>query len=412
MTGTHVIPAPYFFLSYARSDPLAGNPEEELDELVETFFFDLKAAVQLHASSDSVDVPGFFDREIPVGADWKQLTVRALSAAQAFVPLYSVAYLTSSWPGREVTCFRKRVMQAGRRNPVRRFVPVLWAPLAGVQDPPGLREALAPGVTDPDYADNGLFGLLKRRSYQESYRAVVNQLAVQIVELAERDPIEPVEPSKVGDIEEAPSEFPADRPLPVFSIEVAAPTAANAPESRDPRCYGESPEQWRPFPGQELALAEYARQLTERFDFDVRVDQVRQATDPGPRRPGIIVIDPAFIAYEAGRAMLKAVARTLPRWVLPLVVVAPDDEPTRKLAAGVLDILIKAKTLPTEWSGHAARDVKSLDDFVSIVPVLVAEAERQYFRYRSSHTHQSRTAGRPRLGQSEGPKGPAAESDP
>lgn len=411
MTEAYNIPAPYFFLSYARSDPLAGNPEENPDELVETFFSDLTDAVQRHASRGGGVVSGFFDQKIPVGSDWKQFIARALSAAQVFVPLYSVGYLTNSWPGRELTCFRNRVTQAGRRNPDRRLVPVLWAPLAGVQDPPGLREAMVPGVTESDYADNGMRALLKLRSYHGSYRAVVNRLAVQIVELAERDPIEPVEPSRVGDIEEAPSEFPASRPLPIFIIEVAAPSAANAPEGPDPLSYGESPEQWRPFSGQKLPLAEYARQLTERFDFDVRVGEVGMTANPAARRPGIIVIDPAFIADEAGRSALGAVARTLPPWVLPLVVVAPDDKATRERAAGVLDILAKAKVLSTERSGQAARGVKSLDDFVSIVPVLVAEAERQYFRYRSSRVPPSRAAGRPRLGQPEWPEAPTAASE-
>ena len=124
------------------------------------------------------------------------------------------------------------------------------------------------------------------------------------------------------------------------------------------------------------------------------------------------MIDPAFIANEAGRAELKAVARTLPRWVLPLVVVAPDDEPTRELAAGVLDILTKAKALPTEWSGQAARGVKSLDDFVSIVPVLVAEAERQYFRYRGSRVPRPERQDAPALGEPRGRTPTAAASDP
>jgi FxsC-like protein len=407
LTKLSSIPAPYFFLSYARSDPLAGNPDEKPDQLVETFFGDLTNAVR--DASGSEGVVGFFDQDIPVGSDWKQFTTRALSAAQVFVPLYSVAYLTNSWPGRELTCFKKRVEQAGRKNPERRFVPVLWAPLAGVQDPPGLREALAHGVTVPDYADNGLRALLKLRSYGDSYRAVLNWLAKRIVEIAERDPIESVEPSKVGDIEKAQSAFPAARPLPVFNIEVIAPTAASSPSGRDPLAYGETAALWRPFPGQKLPLAEYARQLIERFDFDVRVGT---GTSPARQRPGIIVIDPAFIADESGRDMLRAIAGALPRWVLPLVVVASNDERTRELSAGVLDILSKAKALPTERSGQAAHGVESLDDFVSTVPVLVAEAERQYFRSRSSPVASLRPAPLRRLGQPEGPDGPAAGSNP
>jgi FxsC-like protein len=304
----------------------------------------------------------------------------------------------------------------GRENPARRLVPVLWAPLAGVQYPPELREALDSSVTERDYADNGLRALLKLKSYHDLYKVVVDRMGAQIVEIAERDPIEPVEPEIVGDIEKAPSAFPAGRPLPVFSIEIAAPTTADAPapalanalQITDLQTYGDTPEDWRPFPGQELPLAEYARQLIRRFDFEARVEDFGAETDPAGRRPGIIVIDPAFIAEETGQAALQAVADTLPRWVLPLVVVAPDDEPTRNLAARVLDILPKARALATDSLGRASRGVKSLDEFVAIVPVLVAEAERQYFRNRNSRASSPGSLRRPRLGRTEGSDAPPA----
>jgi hypothetical protein len=252
MTVTHDVPVPYFFLSYARSDPLAGNPEENPEKPVETFFADLTDAVRRHAAGGGENVSGFYDQKIPVGSDWKQFITKALSAAQVFVPLYSVGYLTNSWPGRELACFKKRVEVAGRRNPLHRLVPVLWAPLAGVPYPPELRAALDSGATEPDYADNGLRALQKLRSYHHLYQAVVDRMGAQIVEIAERDPIEPVEPATVGDIEKAPSAFPADRRLPVFNIEVAVPAAAGAAPDRDPQAYGEAPEEWRPFSGQKL----------------------------------------------------------------------------------------------------------------------------------------------------------------
>jgi hypothetical protein len=148
------------------------------------------------------------------------------------------------------------------------------------------------------------------------YRTVVDRMGAQIVEIAEQDPIEPVEPEKVGDIEKARSAFAADRRLPVFNIEVVVPTA-DAQESRDQAAYGETPAQWRPFGGQELPLAEYARQ-----------------------------------------------------------------------------------------------GVRSLDEFVSLVPVLVAEAERQYFRHRSSRATVPGSPGRPRLGRAEGPDAGTAAKDP
>jgi FxsC-like protein len=410
MTDPDGVSPLYFFLSYARSDPLVGDPEEDPNELVVTFFADLSAAVRRHASTGAGDV-GFFDQNMPAGSNWKQFITGALSAAQVFVPLYSVGYLSNSWPGRELTCFKKRVEVAGGRDPVGRLVPVLWAPLAGVKYPPELHNALD-SVAEPDYADNGLCALLRLQPYHDSYQEVVDRMGAQIVEIAERDPIEPVEPDKVGDIEKAPSAFPAARPLPVFFVQVAAPTAANAPEDRDPAAYGDSSADWRPFVDQNLSLAEYARQVIERFDFDVRISEIGLTGDLAGRRPGIIVIDPSFIADEAGRTSLAAVAAKLPRWVMPLVVVdKPEDSRTRKLADGVFDVLAKARPLPTEAARRAARGVASLDAFVSIVPVLAGEAGKQYLRDRRSRVLSPTSAPRPRLGRPEGREGPPATQD-
>src|ERR1700722_12752031 len=145
MTVTHDVPVPYFFLSYARSDPLAGNPDENPDEPVETFFSDLTDAVRRHAAGGGANVSGFYDRKVPVGSDWKQFITKALSAAQVFVPLYSVGYLTNSWPGRELACFKKRVEVAGRRNPLHRLGPGGGGPAgrgsvsARIAGGPGLR---------------------------------------------------------------------------------------------------------------------------------------------------------------------------------------------------------------------------------------------------------------------------------
>jgi FxsC-like protein len=256
--------------------------------------------------------------------------------------------------------------------------------------------------------------LWRLQPYHDLYQEVVDRMGAQIVEIAERDPIRPVEPDEVGDIEKAPSAFPAGRPLPVFFIQVAARTAVNAPENRDTPAYGVSSVDWRPFAGQELSLAEYARQVTERFDFDVRISEIDSAGDRAARRPGIIVIDPEFIAGEPGRAALAAVAAKLPRWVLPLVVVdQPKDARTRALAQGVTDILVKAGALPTESARRAAGGVDSLDAFVSIVPVLLAEAGKQYLRHHGRRVvSPSSSPLRPVWGSQKVPMDPAVTQDP
>ena len=71
-------------------------------------------------------------------------------------------------------------------------------------------------------------------------------------------------------------------PLYVFTVETATPSAS-AP---DTRYDDDSSSGWRPFPGQEHPLAEYARQIVERFDFKAEVSEIRSVHDPSTRRPG------------------------------------------------------------------------------------------------------------------------------
>jgi FxsC-like protein len=285
-------------------------------------------------------------------------------------------------PGREWECFRQRMEDMGLPDPQQRFTPVLWTPLRETQHPvAGLEAALALGADMPGYVENGLRALLKIGWYRDSYEAVVNRLAERIVVLAENLPIQPYE---VQDIDEMTSPFSPDSRLAVFSIETAAPTTSTVAAGHDPSGYGEDSADWRPFPRQELPLAEYARQVAERLDFRAEVSGIMAVRDKSVRRPGIILIDPWFVADDNGRSALESAVDELPRWVLPLLVVdQPGDPRTQKLAGQVRDILAAAGALPTDSSRRAAEGVSSLSEFVSIVRVLVAEAEKQYLRYRS-----------------------------
>jgi FxsC-like protein len=385
----------YFFLSYAHSDPLAGYPDANPDKLVGEFFGDLADAVRRQAPPRPGFAPGFYDQEIPVSADWKVSLTWALSTAQVFVPLYSPGYLTKSLPGREWESFRKRMEDIGLPAPQQRFTPVLWTPLGATHAPvAGLDDALALGAGQPGYAEEGLRALLKIGWYRDSYEAVVSRLAKRIVLLAQDFPIQPYE---VQDIDEMTSPFAPDSRLAVFAIETAAPTVNTVAAGHDPSGYGEDSADWRPFPHQELPLAEYARQIAERLDFKAQVSGIKAVRDKTVRRPGIIVIDPWFVADDSGRSALRSAVDGLPRWVLPLLVVdQPGDPRTQKLAGRVREILAAAGALPTDSSRRAAEGVNSLTEFVSTVRVLVAEAEKQYLRYRS---------GRYRAGQVPSPSG-------
>ena len=377
--------SPYFVVSYAHS-PTIGEYR-----LVRTFFDDLELAVRALASARSGPIHGFIDQQIPPDSNWKDSLSRALGTAQVLVPLYSVRYFAKSLPGREWACFYRRVEMAGLADPELRIMPILWTPLLGTRERPELRKALALGADKRGYAENGLRLMLKISSYRKPYEAVVNLLAKEIVVIAEKSPIDP---SEVPDIDEMESAFRPESRLAVFAIETAAPTARAAAL----RGHGESDVEWRPFPQQDLPLAQYAGQVIERFDFQAEVSEIKTVSDQRTRRPGIILIDPWFIADEKGRSALESAVNQLPRWVLPLLILEhPDDSRTRELAGQVREILSAAGALLTDSSRQAAQGVSSLDAFMLIIPKLVAEAERQYLRHRSGRVRSQPSARRPSL---------------
>jgi FxsC-like protein len=390
----------YFYLSYAQSPPLAGKVRADPDHWVRDFHRDLTSAVQSQASPNSGLGPGLFDQEIPPGADWKASLTAALSTAEVFVPLYSPGYFAMSWPGREWACFQQRLLNAGVENPLRRFAPVLWTPLPWELDPPGLREAMKDA--DREYADNGLRTLLRLQLYRPSYERVVGQIAGRVVDLAENFPLGP---SAAPDIDHVPSEFQTEASGAYFAVTVAAPTISDLPQGRSRRGYGDSRVDWRPYPGdQELPLAQHAAQIAEQMDLAVLTTSIEKQGDEQTTRPGVILIDPWFVAAEAGRDSLESYVRGLPRWVLPLLVLdAEPDSRSIQLADLVRGMLSEKPRARVDVAERAVRGVSSLGDFAAVMPVLAAEAERQYLRHGPVQRSVPRAA-RPRL--ADGPSAP------
>lgn len=400
LSGQH---SSYFFLSYAHSPPLAGTLQTNPDQWVRTFFRDLTDLVERQISPGSRLAPGFFDQDIPFSANWKAMLTRALSTAEVFVPLYSPGYFARSWPGREWACFSRRLTDAGYTEPERRLVPVLWIPLHGQQKQPGLQDALALGASEPAYAENGLRALLRLAPYQASYRLILARLAERIVNLAET---EPIGPSPAPDIDEVPSAFHPGAEAAVFVIAVAAPAFADLPGDRDPAGYGNSNLDWRAYPDdQELPLLEYAAQVAEQLDFAVATADIADINEESgePRRlsgdsPGVILIDPWFVADDHGVRALESLIRDLPSWVLPVLVLdSLPDARAANLADRVRAILSGADVVRTETARVAIRGVSSLKEFVSLMPILVAEAERQFLRRGPVQRYTARPGSRPRL---------------
>lgn len=398
----------YFYLSYAQSPPLSDAVQDDPDQWVRNFYDDLTAAVRSHASPGPALRPGVFDKDLPLGSDWKASLTEALSRAEVFVPLYSPRYFAQSWPGREWARFEQRLIDARVDEPLHRFVPVLWTPLPRDIDAPGLSEAIADA--GPEYAENGLRTLLRLRPYRQAYERVVDQLAIRIVDLAENSP---VGPSPVPDIASATSKFKPEAYGTVFAVTMAVPKRPDLPSDRNLTGYGESDLDWKPYPAeQELPLADHAVRIAERMDFAVLVTSIQKEGDQLTSRPGVVLIDPWFVAKKSGLALLRTFVATLPVWVLPLLVLgANQDSRSAKLVEQVRGILQRAvgkRAVSSRGNAlkRAIRGVDSLADFAALMPILVAEAERQYLRH--GPIVRSADRGRPRLA-SDPPAEPVAD---
>jgi FxsC-like protein len=368
----------YFYLSYAQSLPLAGMAEADPDQWVRGFFDDLTDAVQQRASPQSGLGPGLFDKKLPIGSDWKASLTTALSLAEVFVPLYSPGYFARSWPALEWTRFRGRLENAGVKYPLRRFAPVLWTPLSWGQElPADLQEAMADA--EIEYSENGLRTLLRLQPYRPAYNRVIGRLAARIVNLAENFP---VQPSAVPDIDDVPPAFRAEACAAVFAITVAAPRISELPDDFDRAGYGTSGVDWRPYPrDQELPLASYAARIVEQMDFAAMVTSIDKSGDHLASMPGVFLIDPQIAEYPSGLEALESFVRQMPAWVFPLVVLRSElDAHSAKLRDQVRGILREKVGGTYDLAQRAVRGVTSLADFVGLMPILAAEAERRYLR--------------------------------
>lgn len=90
----------------------------------------------------------------------------------------------------------------------------------------------------------------------------------------------------MADTGEINNDYLPEPTLGVFTLEIAAPGGSSA--------------SWRPFPTQELPLAEYASRIIERFEFKAEVIELTADRDPDASRPGLILIDPRFMTTPGG----------------------------------------------------------------------------------------------------------------
>jgi FxsC-like protein len=380
MSRIRTVTAPrptYFFLSYAHSAPISPEAGADVDAWVSKFFDDLSGEVGERARPGSGLEIGFFDRQVPLGSDWKAVIAERLGAAEVFVPLYSPGYFIKSWPMRERESFLDRLPASAADGPDEHVVPVLWTPLPPWEDRLEIRAALVLGEGVPEYAENGLRALCMLRAYRDQYTLVLGRLAERIVHLAERSPLGPSEaPGLDQVVAEAVDEAAAGETP--FVVAVSSPNRLDLPPWRSAASYGQDGTKWRPFAGgQALPAAEYAANTAERLGFHARVTDIRYGTGLFARSPAVLLIDPWVAAGDGGLQGLLAATMDLPAWVIPLVVADPQDpqyaEREAMLTGQVLAMLVAAGV-------QRAQQATGMKEFVEIMPRLITDARRQYLR--------------------------------
>lgn len=368
--GTSAAPAArtYFFLSYPRLCPLPEVAGIELadrpDEWVRLFFRDLTEAVRARTGPDGPRRPGFLDLGEPGAPNWKPALTGAIGSAEVFVPLLSAEYVRRSWPRREWASFERRLEDAGLPEPQRRLAPVLWAPLPAAERPPEFADAvsLARGDGRAAYQEFGLRTLLRLDPYHGFYRQIVGELAWRIVALAEEAPLAPTRAMDPGQLE---SPVRAEGPGPVFVVAAAATAGL-----------------WRPFGDEQQApLAEYARLVAERREFAVATAEFEKSAELLGRRPGVVLIDPAYVAGAEEAAAFGEITAALPSWALPVVVAGEGSAPHLAKVRAALDKSYTSRKYKPDAVRRALHGVSSLREFVTLMPFLVSQAEREYLRH-------------------------------
>lgn len=358
----------YFFLSYAHSAPTSERVRSDSDPSVGVFFEDLTEAVKKRARPTEGMEIGFFDQQIPPGADMKTLLSEALGSAEVFVPLYSPGYFAKSWPLREQEVFRRRLRSASAAAPDEHIVPILWTPFPSWEQTPRVAKALSIGADISEYGENGLRALCMLASYRHSYQRVLSRLADEIVTVAERSPLGPSAAPDLDDVRGTRAAAEAG-----FLVAMLAPSHGG---SRVPQTVkrGGNPW-WRTYAGRRTPpVAEYAGSVAERLGLDTQVADFAEVEELFVGTPAIVIVDPWVVA-DRGSEFLRSTFAGLPKWVVLLVLdgLRGDPGPDSVMAEQAVQALGGAVQIPVNR-------VNSMHQLDEILPTVVARARQTYLR--------------------------------
>ncbi|WP_161790197.1 TIR-like protein FxsC [Streptacidiphilus carbonis] len=418
---------PYFFLSYAHT-PSWGAGNGDPDHWVHILFADLCENI-MHLTDLPAGAPvGFMDRELRSGDGWPEALSQNLAVCRVFVPLFSPRYFASKMCGREWFAFNERILRtrAGGGGAVPAIVPALWTRVELDQLPDSVRHIhIDHAAIGARYAEEGIYGLIKLNRLQDEYQETVLRLAQRIVRVATESPLPPGSPRHY---ERTPSAFkPRGEGPRRLHLSVAAPTRDTIPGHRDTDPYGESAQDWNPYPTESTQpLPTLAEELIRSLDYRITVssfDDEEVPEDLGapgspdgnggwryradektpPDGPVILLVDRWALADEERQRRLKAFDTTAGPWVNAVVPWNRADaqcqsEEGRQLAEEL------ERTLPLTLDRGRRTDcrmavtgVPTLKAFTDILPAVVANTTRQFLKHATAHPPAGPEVPRPRL---------------
>jgi FxsC-like protein len=200
----------WFFLSYARD-----KHDKYLNKFLPKFYDDLNSMIRtLTIPREGED--GFMDTEgIDVGEHWQETLSAKLQNCRVFISLYSTAYFTKEFCGKEWQIFSSRQAAYSAHLPAQAsrpslIMPVLWVPEDRLPTPlPEVASVVQYNHSDFGelYAQEGLQYLLMRRrstKYHNCYHEFLKKFADKLINAARAHPLPPhPHPPSITEVESA-----------------------------------------------------------------------------------------------------------------------------------------------------------------------------------------------------------------
>ncbi len=306
----------WFFLSYSRHDRRC-----DAGDCIKRFYEDLNQEICRRMQIGD-GTAGFLDTTgIEHGDLWPDALGSALSRSRTFVCMYSGAYFSSEYCGKEFAVFNTRVVPRGRGSePLSISKLILPVLLDAPQDLPKLPSVVEDLQLFDDnyplvYREEGLLYLLRRTSQElrDKYRDFLDALVRKILRSAQDCNLPPLE--SLPDIKAVKSSFHGG------ANNLAEPESQHTTVGVGPRCvqfffvagtrdelrpvrssvnnYGDEGEfDWRPYAPQtedEIGMLAQAAATKERFHYqqiqlnENLLQQLRSAQEK--RRLAVIIVD-------------------------------------------------------------------------------------------------------------------------